>query len=49
MLTARCRFSPLSTTGHRYLYTGFATGHVVIYDLLTGSLVTKLGPRQVGN
>ncbi|BFZ19688.1 hypothetical protein BsWGS_22728 [Bradybaena similaris] len=38
----RCKFSPEATTGQRYLYTGCATGSVVIYDLLTGKVVRKL-------
>lgn len=43
----RCHFSPQYTTGQRYAYTGCATGAVVIYDLLTGEIVTKLtGHKQ---
>jgi len=43
----RCRFSPLSCTGQRYIYTGCATGAVIVYDVLTGQLVTKLmGHKQ---
>ncbi|CAH1779719.1 unnamed protein product [Owenia fusiformis] len=38
----RCRFSPSFTTGQRYLFTGCATGSVVIYDILTGEIVSKL-------
>lgn len=32
----RCYFSPLETTGQRYLYSGSACGSVYIYDILTG-------------
>ena len=43
----RCHFSPNFTTGQRYAYTGCATGAAVIYDILTGKIVTKLeGHRQ---
>eukprot|EP00094_Tigriopus_californicus_P011468 TCALIF_11073-PA protein Name:"Similar to DCAF11 DDB1- and CUL4-associated factor 11 (Pongo abelii)" AED:0.19 eAED:0.19 QI:0/0/0/0.66/1/1/6/0/587 len=38
----RCRFSPVHTTGQRYIYTGCATGAVVIYDALTGQVVREL-------
>jgi len=42
----RCHFSPVYTTGQRYLYTGCATGKVVIYDLLTGDIVKELQGHQ---
>lgn len=32
----RCRFSPVATTGQRYIYTGCGKGRIVIYDSLTG-------------
>ena len=32
----RCQFSPLETTGQRYIYTGSSDGRVFIYDLVTG-------------
>ena len=32
----RCQFSPIETTGQRYVYTGSANGVVHIYDLVTG-------------
>lgn len=32
----RAHFSPVHSTGQRYIYTGCATGLVIIYDLLTG-------------
>ncbi|XP_033113165.1 DDB1- and CUL4-associated factor 11-like [Anneissia japonica] len=38
----RCYFSPAFTTGQRYIYTGCASGAVVIYDVLTGKVVSKL-------
>lgn len=38
----RCRFSPQFTTGQRYIYTGCASGRVVIYDVLTGEIVQSL-------
>ncbi|XP_064641112.1 DDB1- and CUL4-associated factor 11-like [Lineus longissimus] len=42
----RCHFSPEFTTGQRYIYTGCATGGLIIYDTLTGDIVKRLeGPR----
>ncbi|KAI0217277.1 DDB1- and CUL4-associated factor 11 [Lamellibrachia satsuma] len=38
----RSRFSPQHTTGQRYIYTGCATGAIVIYDILTGRVVSRL-------
>jgi WD repeat-containing protein 23 len=38
----RCRFSPTLTTSQRYIYTGCASGSVVIYDILTGKMVKSL-------
>ncbi|XP_051970421.1 DDB1- and CUL4-associated factor 11-like [Xyrauchen texanus] len=38
----RCRFSPEFSTGQKFIYTGCSTGKIVIYDVLTGSVVTKL-------
>ncbi|XP_054274991.1 DDB1- and CUL4-associated factor 11-like isoform X1 [Macrosteles quadrilineatus] len=38
----RCHFSPSHTTGQRFIYTGCASGRVVIYDLLTGEIVKVL-------
>ncbi|XP_022703647.1 DDB1- and CUL4-associated factor 11-like isoform X2 [Varroa jacobsoni] len=37
----RCRFSPIFTTGQRYIYTGCASGRVYVYDVLTGE------PRRI--
>ncbi|CAH1269756.1 DCAF11 [Branchiostoma lanceolatum] len=38
----RCRFSPVHTTGQRFIYSGCSTGSVVVYDVLTGKIVEKL-------
>ncbi|XP_039264379.2 DDB1- and CUL4-associated factor 11-like [Styela clava] len=38
----RARFSPMHTTGQRYIYTGCSKGNVVIYDILTGEIVSKI-------
>ncbi|XP_076242069.1 DDB1- and CUL4-associated factor 11 isoform X1 [Calliopsis andreniformis] len=38
----RCHFSPSSITGQRYIYTGCAAGRVIIYDVLTGRIVSTL-------
>ncbi|XP_077591807.1 DDB1- and CUL4-associated factor 11 isoform X2 [Stigmatopora nigra] len=38
----RCRFSPEFSTGHRFIYSGCSTGKIVIYDVLTGAVVSKL-------
>lgn len=38
----RCYFSPMHTTGQRYIYTGCSTGSVVIYDALTGQVTSRL-------
>jgi len=38
----RCRFSPIESTGQRYIYTGSYDGTVFIYDLLSGELVHTL-------
>ncbi|XP_012140236.2 DDB1- and CUL4-associated factor 11 [Megachile rotundata] len=38
----RCHFSPASVTGQRYIYTGCAAGRVIIYDVLTGRIVSSL-------
>uniref|UniRef100_A0A3Q3GQ37 DDB1- and CUL4-associated factor 11 n=1 Tax=Kryptolebias marmoratus TaxID=37003 RepID=A0A3Q3GQ37_KRYMA len=38
----RCRFSPEFTTGQRFIYSGCSTGKIVIYDVLTGVVVTRL-------
>lgn len=43
----RCYFSPIHTTGQRYIYSGCSTGSVVIYDVLTGKITSRLtGHRQ---
>jgi WD repeat-containing protein 23 len=38
----RCYFSPLATTGQRFVYTGSADGAVFIYDTYTGMKVEEL-------
>lgn len=38
----RAKFSPASTTGQRYIYTGCSTGRLVIYDTLTGKIVQAI-------
>ncbi|KAJ7337061.1 DDB1- and CUL4-associated factor 11 [Desmophyllum pertusum] len=38
----RCYFSPMHTTGQRYIYSGCSTGSVVLYDVLTGKIVSRL-------
>lgn len=38
----RCYFSPAFSTGQKYIYTGSQTGEVVVYDLLSGRVETKL-------
>lgn len=38
----RCHFSPVHSTGQRYIYTGCADGPVIIYDVLTGEMVKML-------
>jgi len=38
----RCHFSPVHSTGQQLIYTGCASGQVVIYDVLTGQVVKTL-------
>uniref|UniRef100_A0A2R5LNM0 Putative ddb1 and cul4 associated factor 11 n=1 Tax=Ornithodoros turicata TaxID=34597 RepID=A0A2R5LNM0_9ACAR len=42
----RCHFSPEATTGQQYIYTGCASGRVVMYDVLTGKVVTTLSGHR---
>ncbi|RWS15823.1 DDB1- and CUL4-associated factor 11-like isoform X2 [Dinothrombium tinctorium] len=42
----RCRFSPAFTTGQRFIYTGCASGRVVIFDALTGTIVKTLSGHR---
>ncbi|XP_074593052.1 DDB1- and CUL4-associated factor 11 [Brevipalpus obovatus] len=42
----RCHFSPMATTGQRYIYTGCAAGRVYIYDVMTGSVASVLEGHQ---
>ncbi|XP_066519017.1 DDB1- and CUL4-associated factor 11 [Hoplias malabaricus] len=38
----RCRFSPEFSTGQRFIYTGCSTGKIIIYDVLSGRVVSRL-------
>uniref|UniRef100_A0A3Q1FBL7 Ddb1 and cul4 associated factor 11 n=1 Tax=Acanthochromis polyacanthus TaxID=80966 RepID=A0A3Q1FBL7_9TELE len=38
----RCRFSPEFSTGQRFIYSGCSTGKIIIYDVLTGTVVSRL-------
>jgi WD40 repeat protein len=38
----RCRFSPMATTGGRFIASGSFCGAVHVYDCITGRLATKL-------
>ena len=45
----RCQFSPMETTGQRYVYTGSSDGNLHIYDLVTGDtagVLSKAPPRR---
>jgi len=42
----RCYFSPSFTTGQRYVYSGCSTGRVVIWDVLTGEIVSSLSNHR---
>ncbi|KAL1432564.1 hypothetical protein MTO96_013312 [Rhipicephalus appendiculatus] len=42
----RCHFSPVATTGQQFIYTGCASGRVVVYDLLTGKVATVLSGHR---
>ena len=37
----RARFSPLHSTGNKYIYTGCSKGNYIVYDILTGEIVSK--------
>lgn len=44
----RCYFSPLHSTGQKYIYTGSADGAVYIYDAVSGTKISKLhGHRDI--
>ena len=45
----RCQFSPLETTGQRYVYTGSSDGNIWIYDLVTGDTAGVLRKPVVRN
>jgi len=38
----RSYFSPLASTGQRYIYSGSFDGSIYIYDILSGNLIDKL-------
>jgi DDB1- and CUL4-associated factor 11 len=38
----RCGFTPMHTTGSRYIYTGDSRGRVFLYDILTGKVASQL-------
>jgi len=38
----RCHFSPVHTTGQRYVYTGSGNGMMCIYDTISGQMVACL-------
>jgi WD40 repeat protein len=42
----RATFSPLETTGGRFICSGSSDGNVYIYDVLTGELVDRLGGHR---
>lgn len=42
----RARFSPLHSTGQRYIYCGSSDGRVVIYDIITGEIVSRSSEHQ---
>ncbi|CAN8000752.1 unnamed protein product [Ixodes pacificus] len=42
----RCHFSPAATTAQQFIYTGCASGRVVVYDLLTGKVATVLSGHR---
>ncbi|XP_065828421.1 DDB1- and CUL4-associated factor 11-like [Oscarella lobularis] len=42
----RCRFSPMATTGQRYIYCGSSQGKTIIYDVLTGEIVSAIGDHK---
>uniref|UniRef100_A0A6M2DRD1 Putative wd40 domain protein n=1 Tax=Xenopsylla cheopis TaxID=163159 RepID=A0A6M2DRD1_XENCH len=44
----RCRFSPVHTTGQRFIYTGCAGGRIIIYDMLSGQIVQELKNGHTG-
>jgi hypothetical protein len=39
----RARFSPVATTGQRYIYSGCSSGRLIIYDVLTGKMIPTGG------
>ena len=45
----RCYFSPLETTGQRYIYTGSKDGKLRVYDLYTGDEAMVLSSRKANS
>jgi WD repeat-containing protein 23 len=43
MTLIRAYFSPAATTGQRYVYAGGAGGKVLVWDVLTGEIVSDKG------
>ncbi|GLD96340.1 hypothetical protein PINS_up005023 [Pythium insidiosum] len=44
----RCHFSPLDTTGQKYIFSGSADGRVYVYHTLTGDLVEIFAMKRDG-
>ncbi len=42
----RSYFSPMHSTGQKYIYTGSSTGSCTVYDVLTGKVVASLTGHQ---
>lgn len=42
----RAKFSPLESTGQRYIYTGDGTGRLILYDVLTGAIVSSINSHD---
>ncbi|KAJ6642762.1 DDB1- and CUL4-associated factor 11, partial [Pseudolycoriella hygida] len=38
----RAKFSPLESTGQRYIYAGDGNGRLIMYDVLTGAIVCSI-------
>lgn len=45
----RCYFSPLETTGQRYIYTGSKDGKLRVYDLYTGDEAMVLSSKRANS
>ncbi|KAF2075437.1 hypothetical protein CYY_003266 [Polysphondylium violaceum] len=42
----RCYFSPLETTGQKFIYSGSSDGDIYIYDVLSGEIIRVLNHGQ---